>query len=121
MSWHFSCIYGSLWLPSFLPHLTHYEPTRIHSFLPFLLTDRPTDRPTDRQTDGTVTFHLRVVVPSHSIFKKYSLLILVIPQTIYLSTLDKYSCLITKNITKFNSYKRCIKYSGRQIDIIFFN
>ena len=35
----FSCIYRAFgFLPSYL-HLTHYEPTRIHSFLPFLLTD----------------------------------------------------------------------------------
>ena len=35
----FSCIYEAFgFLPSYT-HLTHYEPTRIHSFLPFLLTD----------------------------------------------------------------------------------
>ena len=46
----------SLRLPSFLS----LRPTKIHSFLLFLLTafllidyDRPTDRPTDRQTDLT--------------------------------------------------------------------
>jgi len=32
------------------------------------------DRQTDRQTDGTVTFHLREVVPSHNI--TYLLLII---------------------------------------------
>jgi len=73
----FSYIYRAFgFLPSFLQYIyIYHDLTSYRKYTLFFLsywltdwlTDRPTDRPTDWQTDSTVTFHLREVVPSHTI------------------------------------------------------